>query len=103
LTRGLIAALACLPAGFGIAVATGIRPLGGLVLVALAALAGRLSGAPLRIQARWYTVVLVCFVASHLLGHAIGAWPAVAAVTVVAAAAYRLQLRRGFVTTRVNA
>jgi hypothetical protein len=86
--RGLICAAACLPAGFGIAVATGVRPLGGIVLVALAALAGRNSGRPLRRQARWYAVVLVCFVASHLLADPLGEWGAVALVTAVATGAY---------------
>ena len=86
--RGLVCAAACLPAGFGVAVATGVRPLGGIVLLVLAGLAGRWSGQPLRRQARWYAVVLVCFVASHLLGHVIGAWGAVAVVTAVATGAY---------------
>jgi hypothetical protein len=86
--RGLVCAAACLPAGFGVAVATGVRPLGGIVLLVLAVLAGRWSGASRGRQALWYTVVLVCFVASHLLGHVIGAWGAVAVVTAVATAAY---------------
>lgn len=85
---GLVSAAACLPAGFGVAAATGVRPLGGIVLLGLALLAGRLSAAPFRRQAGWYLVVLVCFVASHLLGHVIGAWGAVAVVTAVATAAY---------------
>ena len=65
------------------------------MLLGLALLAGRFSGSPARLQARWYAVVFVCFVASHLLGHVIGAWPAVAAVTVAATAAYgRLLIRK---------
>ena len=86
--RGLLCAAACLPAGFGVAVATGVRPLGGIVLLVLALLAGRWSGAALRKQIAWYVVVVLCFAASHLLGHAIGAWGAVAVVTVVATGAY---------------
>jgi len=69
-------------------VATGVRPLGGIVLLALALLAGRWSGAPLRKQGAWYFVVALCFAASHVLGHAIGAWGAVAVVAAVATAAY---------------
>jgi hypothetical protein len=92
--RALVCAAACLPAGFGVAVATGVRPLGGIVLVVLAALAGHWSPADLRRQARWYLVVFVCFVASHLLGHVIGAWGAVTLVTVVATAAYARMLQR---------
>jgi hypothetical protein len=85
--RGLICAAACLPAGFGVAVATGVRPLGGLVLLVLAVLAGRELPAA---RWLWYGVVLVCFVASHLLANAISAWGAVAVVTAVATAAYLL-------------
>lgn len=92
--RGLVAAAACLPAGFGLAVATGIRPLGGVLLVVLAALAGRWSRAERTPKAQWYGVVFACFVASHLLGHVIGAWPAVAVVTAIATASYVALLQR---------
>ena len=81
---GFVCAAACLPAGFGVAALTGVRPLGGLVLLALALAAAR----HLRRPIPWLIVVLVCFVVSHLLAHAIGAWPAVAVVSVVATAAY---------------
>ena len=87
--RGLVCALACLPAGFGVAQATGVRPIGGIVLLGLAALAVR--WAPERSRSRriaWAAVVLVCFVASHILADPLGAWPAVAIVTVAATAAY---------------
>ena len=86
--RGLVCAAACLPAGFGLAVASGVRPLGGVLLALLAWLAGHWSERPLRDQARWYAVVFACFVVSHLLGLLIGSWPAVAVVTLVATAAY---------------
>src|SRR5689334_9288087 len=91
--KGTFCAFACLPAGFGLAQLTGVRPLGGILLVALAALAGRWSPARGRRIALWYGVVAVCFVASHLLGHAIGAWAAVAVVTAIATAAYELTSR----------
>ena len=80
----LICAAACLPAGFGVAVATGVRPLGGLVLVALAYLAARDMGS----RWRWWGLVAVLFVVSHLLGRVIGAWGAVAVVTTLATTAY---------------
>jgi hypothetical protein len=83
-----------LPVGFGVAAATGVRPLGGIVLVGLAALAGRWSGRDVRQQGWWYLVVLVCFVASHLLAHVTGAWGAVALVTAVATGAYLALLQR---------
>jgi hypothetical protein len=83
--RGLICAAACLPAGFGVAVATGVRPLGGVVLLALAVLAGRELRSR---QTTWYATVLLCFVASHLLADVTGAWGAVAIVTAVATAVY---------------
>jgi hypothetical protein len=83
--RGLAYAAACLPAGFGVAVATGVRPLGGIVLLVLAVLAARQL--PSR-QTLWYVAVALCFAASHVLAHATGAWGAVAIVTAVAVAVY---------------
>lgn len=75
--------------GFAVAQATGVRPLGGIVLLAGAgwcalrwrekagdATAAALTGA-----------FLGAFVASHLLAHAIGAWPSVIAVSAAMAAA----------------
>jgi hypothetical protein len=67
-------------AGYAVAVSSGSRTLGGIVLLAagvpcIAAWAkrrGRLAAA------RLTGVALVAFVASHLLGLVIGAWPAVA-------------------------
>lgn len=91
--RGLLCAAACLPAGFGIAAATGIRPLGGLVLVASALLAGRWSSAGAGRQAGWYAVVAACFVLSHFLARATGGWVAVAIVALVATAGYVVLLR----------
>lgn len=70
------------------------------MLVALAALAGHWSGVPLRTQARWYAVVFACFVVSHLLGLAIGAWPAVAVATLIASITYRTELTRARVPAR---
>lgn len=75
--------------GFGVAVATGIRPLGGLVL--LTALVWCLP--------RWYRAAgvggaagltlayAVAFAGSHGLGHVIGAWPSVALVSLAMGAA----------------
>ena len=92
--RGLAFAAACLPTGFGVAAATGIRPLGGIVLLALALLAVRSSAAPARRQIGWLGVVLACFIASHLLADVTGAWGAVAIVAAVATGAYVAILRR---------
>jgi thiol:disulfide interchange protein len=76
-------------AGFAVAELTGVRALGGLVLLAAAAWC----------FARWRAragaaraVALVvfcaaCFVASHVLADALGAWGAVAAVAVLAGGA----------------
>ena len=98
--RGLLSAAACLPLGFGVAAATEVRPLGGIVLLALALLAGAWSGQPPRRQARWYLVVLICFVASHLLAEVTGAWVAVALVAAVATASYVAILQRRSVRPR---
>jgi len=92
--RGFVCATACLPAGFGVAALTGVRPLGGAVLLAFAALAGRWSGYSLRRQSLWYLVVLACFIASHLLALVTGAWLAVALVTAAATTAYASILQR---------
>ena len=81
----LVAAASFL-AGFGVAELTGVRALGGIVLLAGGAWCAREA---LPVVGRGPTAVilggaLVLFVASHPLGHAIGAWPA---VVVTAAAA----------------
>jgi hypothetical protein len=81
---GALAALGLI-GGFAVAVATGSRPLGGVVLVLFAgpcvwiwlrrdgrAVAARLSGAG-----------VLAFAISHALGLLIGAWPAVILVSVV--------------------
>lgn len=76
-------------AGFGVAELTGVRALGGIVLLAGGALcavlalpvAGRVRTAVLLV------VALALFVASHPLGDAIGAWPAVFVSAAVVAAA----------------
>jgi hypothetical protein len=80
-------AAAGLIAGFGVAVATGSRPLGGLVLAACGltciAVWRRRDGPRKTI---WLTVAgLLAFAISHVLGLAIGAWPAVLVVSAVTA------------------
>jgi hypothetical protein len=86
-----IVAAATFLAGFGAAELTGVRAIGGLVLLAGGAWCAM---ATLRLTGPWAAAVLVVlaivlFVASHPLGDAIGAWPAVAlgAALVAAAAA----------------
>jgi hypothetical protein len=76
-----IAALGLL-GGFGVAVASGSRPLGGVVL---ALCGGCCIVVWLRRDGRrttgWLTLAgLLAFAVSHLLGRAIGAWPAVVVV-----------------------
>jgi hypothetical protein len=92
--RGRIAAAACLPVGFAVAAVTGVRPLGGIVLVALAALAVHWAVALPGRKLAWLAVVLACFVAAHLLADVTGAWGAVAIVAAVATGAYVAILRR---------
>ncbi|MDF0530146.1 hypothetical protein P0W64_06715 [Tsukamurella sp. 8F] len=76
---------------------TGIRPLGGVVLAAAGAYAGRswlVKGGPAT-AAGLAAVYLGGFGASHPLAKKIGAWPAVFAVaTASAAASYTLSDRR---------
>lgn len=74
-------------AGFGVAVATGSRPLGGVVLAAcgLACIAVWLRRDGGRTAARLTAVGLLAFAISHLLGLVIGAWPSVLVVAAVTA------------------
>jgi tetrahydromethanopterin S-methyltransferase subunit C len=86
-------AAAGLIAGFGVAVATGSRPLGGLVLAGFGiwclVIWDRRDGR--RTAVRLGVCGLGAFVASHVLGLLIGAWPAVfTAAAFTAAMAWRL-------------
>ena len=78
-----------LVAGFGVAQATGIRALGGVVLLAGGAWCfaqwQRELGTPT--AAALGTTYLAAFVGSHLLAKPIGAWPAVLTVAAVTGAA----------------
>ena len=87
LPTGPIAA-AGLMAGFGVAVATGSRPLGGVVLAAcgLACIAVWLRRDGTRVTVQLTVAGLVAFVVSHLLGLVIGAWPSVIVVSAATAA-----------------
>jgi hypothetical protein len=95
-----VIAAATFVAGFGVAELTGVRALGGLVLLAggtwCAWLAFRLAGPGPTIAL--VALALALFVASHPLGHVIGAWPAVlvsaALVGTVATAVTRIWQRR---------
>jgi hypothetical protein len=75
-------------AGFGVAVATGSRPVGGVVLAAcgLTCIAVWLRRDGARVTARLTAAGLAAFVVSHLLGRVIGAWPSVIVVAAVTAA-----------------
>jgi hypothetical protein len=87
LPTAVIAALT-LVVGFAVAELTDVRALGGVVLVAGVAwcvVRARSAG--------WWRVAAVvlvgaaCFAGSHLLGHVIGAWPAVVVAALVLGAA----------------
>jgi hypothetical protein len=75
-------------AGFGVAVATGSRPLGGVVLAAcgLACVAVWLRRDGRRITVALTAAGLFAFALSHLLGPMIGSWPAVLVVSGATAA-----------------
>jgi hypothetical protein len=79
-----------LVAGFAIAVTTGSRPLGGvaLALCGLACVAIWLRRDGRRTTARLTLAGLLAFALSHALGLAVGAWPAVALVTIATAWLY---------------
>lgn len=65
--------------GYGVAVASGSRPLGGLILTAcgVACLTTWLHRDGRRTATTLTAAGLVAFAASHALGHVIGGWPAV--------------------------
>lgn len=74
-----LVAAATFLAGFGVAELTGVRAIGGLVLIAGGAWCARTAlqiAGPVATVAL-VVIALVLFVISHPLGHAIGAWPAV--------------------------
>ena len=86
-------AVAALPVAFAVAQGTGIRPLGGIVLLLLAAGAVLAPGVERRRAILWLFVLLVCFVASHVLADPLGTWGAVALVTAITGAAGLVLLR----------
>jgi hypothetical protein len=77
-----------LVAGFAVAVATGSRPLGGVVLIAcgLSCVAVWLRRDGRRITVQLTAAGLGAFALSHVLGRVIGAWPAVLVVSAATAA-----------------
>jgi hypothetical protein len=80
-------AAAGLIAGYGVAVASGSRPLGGLVLAAcgLVCVAIWLARDGARTAAVLTAAGILAFAVSHLLGLLIGSWPAVLVVAAVTA------------------
>ena len=96
-----VVAAATFLAGFGVAELTGVRAAGGVVLLAggtwCARAAFQIAGPPAAVSL--VAIALAAFVASHPLGHAIGAWPAVAvsAAAVAGAAAALLGRHRAYI------
>ena len=88
--------------GFAVAQATGVRPLGGLVLIAGAAWCGlrwRAEAGGGRAVAL-LALYAAAFVASHVVADAVGAWPAVAlAAGVVGVASHMAADRRAAART----
>jgi hypothetical protein len=83
-------AAGCLILGFGVALASGSRTLGGVVLLAggIPCMRAWMVRRGPRVASALTGVALAVFVAAHVLGFVIGAWPAVllAAATMGAAA-----------------
>ena len=97
-----IVAAATFLAGFGVAEFTGVRAIGGLVLIAGGAWCARRAlqfGGP-RAAISLVVVALALFVVSHPLGHAIGAWPAVALSAAALAGVSSALIARGRVVLR---
>jgi hypothetical protein len=76
-------------AGYLVARETGVRPLGGLVLLAAAAYCGRewLRETDPKTTAGLVGVYVAAFAGSHALAPQIGAWPSVLTVAAVSGAA----------------
>ncbi|MCW2999892.1 MAG: hypothetical protein JWN65_3441 [Solirubrobacterales bacterium] len=76
-----------LVAGFAVAQATGVRPLGGIVLLAGAGWCARrwLPDVGAARTAALLGVYLLAFIASHVIADPVGTWPAVAIVAGVVA------------------
>ena len=81
-------AAASLLVGFAVARVTGVRSLGGVVLVVAAAVCAQQwrRRAGTRTAVALVGVYLAAFVLSHLLALAVGAWPSVIAVACVVGA-----------------
>jgi hypothetical protein len=81
-------AAAGLVAGFGVAVGTGSRPLGGVVLAVfgLSCVAVWLRRDGRRVTLQLTAAGLLAFALSHVLGRVIGSWPAVLVVAAATAA-----------------
>jgi hypothetical protein len=98
-------AAAGLITGYGVAVASDSRPLGGLVLASCGIVCVSLW---LRRDGRRAAVVLSlfglgAFACSHLLAHVIGAWPAVLlAAAATAVVCWRVSDARHFLPRRVS-
>lgn len=94
--RTSLVAAGSLVAGYAVAASTGVRPLGGVVLAAGAAVCtrewSRTSGAGT--AAGLLTVFVGAFAASHALAKPLGAWPSVLTVAAVTGAAAHLADRR---------
>lgn len=77
-----------LVAGFGVAVASGSRPLGGVVMAAfgVSCIAVWLRRDGRRVAVQLTAAGLLAFALSHVLGRVIGAWPSVLVVSAVTAA-----------------
>jgi hypothetical protein len=85
-------AAACLPLGFLVADVTGVRPLGGLVLAALAVAAVIVARAPAGRAAAFLAITVVLFALSHVLADPLGTWGAVALVATLDGVAGHLLL-----------
>jgi hypothetical protein len=96
-----------LVAGFAVAVASGSRPLGGVVMAAcgLACIAVWLKRDGRRVAVRLAAAGLAAFAFSHVLAPVIGAWPSVFVVSAATAAlCWRMSdSRRGQLSRRAAA
>jgi hypothetical protein len=99
-------AAAGLVCGYAVVVASGSRPLGGLVLLAFGLVCVSISRSrdSARVTAALVGVGVAAFALSHVVALAIGAWPAVLlSALVTAAACWKLSDSRASVTNSTGA
>ncbi len=98
--RPVLLAALTLPLGFLAAELSGVRAIGGAVLVTLGLVTLALARPGIGRGAAWAAVAFVAFAGSHLLAEVLGTWGAVLLAGLVTGAAGAVLLTRSGATSR---